>query len=109
MIGRAAIVPLPDPLGTRLKLSLAQVAAAFTDYLRSSGDALLARRAPPSLGAVDSALASYAADIAALRSEGLTRSLSGDEAERLFAIGFAFEQMHRNFGDLQRCVAEWAR
>lgn len=108
MIGRAAIVPLPDPFGTRLKSSLEQVAAAFPGYLRSTGDALLARRAPPTLDAVDSALAAYATDIAALRSEGLTRSLSGDAAERLFAIGFALEQMHRNFGDLQRCVAEWA-
>ena len=46
MIGRAAIVPLPDPFGTRLKSSLEQVAAAFPGYLRSTGDALLARRAP---------------------------------------------------------------
>jgi hypothetical protein len=107
MIGRAAVVPLPDPFGMRLQSPLALIATAFTDYLRSSGAALMARRAPPSLDAVESALAVYAAEIAALRSEGLTRSLSGDAAERLFAIGFALEQMHHNFKDLERCVAEW--
>ena len=107
MIGRAAIVPLPEAFGTRLEPPLAQIAATFTDYLRSSGAALLARRAPPSLDAVESALSAYAADIAALRREGVTRSLPGDAAERLFAIGFALEQMHQNFQDLERCVTEW--
>ena len=109
MIGRAAIVPLPHALGSRLASPLAQVAATFADYLRSSGAALLARRAPPSLDAVKSALAAYETDVAALRREGLTRNLSGDAAERLFAIGFALEQMHMNFKDLGRCVAEWAK
>ena len=108
MIGRAAIVPLPHALGSRLASPLAQVAATFADYLRSSGAALLARRAPPSLDAVELALAAYETDVAALRREGLTRNLSGDAAERLFAIGFALEQMHMNFKDLGRCVAEWA-
>ena len=107
MIGRAAVVPLPDAFGTRLEASLAQIAAAYTDYLRSSDAALRARRAPPSPDAVESALDAYAVDIAALRREGLTLSLPGDAAERLFAIGFALEQMHQNFKDLERCVEEW--
>ncbi len=108
MIGRAAIVPLPDVFRPRLEAPLAQCAAAFTDYLSASGDALRLRRAPPSLDAVEAALDAYEAAIAALRRDGLTRSLSGDAAERLFAIGFALEQMHQNFKDLARCVAEWA-
>jgi uncharacterized membrane protein YccC len=107
MIGRAAIVPLPGAFGTRLESPLAQIAAAYTDYLRASGTALLARRTPPALDAVKSALDDYGAAIAALRREGLTRSLAADTAERLFAIGFALEQMHQNFKDLERCVAEW--
>jgi uncharacterized membrane protein YccC len=107
MIGRAAIVPLPDAFRGRLEPSLTQIAATFTDHLRSSGAALLARRAPPSLDAVKSALHAYAADIAALRREGLTRGLPGDAAERLFALGFALEQMYQNLKDLERCVADW--
>ena len=61
-----------------------------------TGAALLARRGPPSLNAVESALDAYAAEIAALRRDGLTRSLPSDEAERFFALGFALEQMHLN-------------
>jgi uncharacterized membrane protein YgaE (UPF0421/DUF939 family) len=108
MIGRAAVVPLPDTVRTRLEPSLASIASTFTAYLTASAAALSARRAPPSLEAVETALAAYGADIAALRRDGLTRNLPGDVAERLFAIGFALEQMHQNFVDLARCVAEWA-
>jgi hypothetical protein len=57
---------------------------------------------------VESALDAYAAEVAALRRDGLTRSLPGDAAERFFALGFALEQMHDNFKDLKRCVADWA-
>ena len=107
MIGRAAIIPLPDAFGTRLEPPLAQIGVAFANYMRASSAALLARRKPPSLDAVEAALEAYAAQIGALRREGLTRSLPGDAAERFFAIGFALEQMHQNFRDLERCVAEW--
>jgi uncharacterized membrane protein YccC len=108
MIGRAAASPLPEAFRTRLESLLAHTGEAFADYLRASGAALLARRGPPSLNAVKLALDAYAAEIAALRREGLTRSLPGDAAERFFALGFALEQMHHNFKDLERCVAEWA-
>ncbi len=107
MIGRAAISPLPEAFRARLESPLAHAGVAFANYLRASGAALLARRGPPSLNAVELALDAYAAEIAALRREGLTRSLPGDAAERLFALGFALEQMHHNFKDLERCVAEW--
>ena len=56
---------------------------------------------------MDGALAAYAAEIAALRREGVTRTLSGNAMESLFALGFAFDQMRNNFRDLERCVAEW--
>jgi uncharacterized membrane protein YccC len=108
MLGRAAVTPLPEALRARLEAPLAQVGAAFADYLRVSGAALRAHRGPPSLDAVDAALAAYAAEIAALRREGATRSLAVTAMESLFALGFAFDQMHNNFKDLERCVAEWA-
>ncbi len=109
MIGRAADNPLPEALRARLESPLAHVGVAFADYLRASGAALQAGRRSPSPTAVESALDGYASAIAALRREGLTRSLPGDAAERFFALGFALEQMHNNFKDLERCVAEWAR
>jgi hypothetical protein len=38
----------------------------------------------------------YNSEIAALRSEGVTRTLSIAGVEQLFALGFALEQMHHN-------------
>jgi len=108
MIGRAASSPLPERVRTRLESPLQQAGAALADYLRASAFALQAGRPPPSLNAVETALDGYAAGIAALRRDGLTRGLPGDEAERFFAFGFALEQMHNNLKDLERCVAEWA-
>jgi uncharacterized membrane protein YccC len=108
IIGRAAVSPLPEALATRLETPLSQAGVALADYLRASGAALLARQAPPSRNAAESALDAYAAEIAALRRDGLTRSLPGEVAERFFALGFAFDQMRQNFKDLERCVLEWA-
>jgi uncharacterized membrane protein YccC len=107
MIGRAAASPLPDVLQARVKTPLAQVSRTLTDYLRASRVALQAGRAPPRLDAVEAALEAYAAEIAGVRRDGLTRDLSGDDAERFFALGFALEQMRDNCKDLGRCVAEW--
>jgi uncharacterized membrane protein YccC len=108
MIGRAASSPLPDAVKARLEVPLEQAGAALVGFLRASAAALRAGRPPPSLEAVETALGVYAAEIAALRRDGLTVGLPGDEAERFFALGFALEQMRNNFKDLERCVAEWA-
>jgi uncharacterized membrane protein YccC len=107
MIGRAATAPLPEPFRTRLAPALAQAGAATADYLRASAAALQAKRTPPPLEAIDTALRGYAAEIEALRREALTRSLSAEDLERLFALGFALEQIRNNLKDLERCVAEW--
>jgi hypothetical protein len=83
----------PTILQTRLEAPLADVAASACDFLRASAAALRERRAPPPLAAFEAALDRYGTTIAALRREGLTRGLRGDEAERFFALGFALEQM----------------
>jgi uncharacterized membrane protein YccC len=108
MIGRAALSALPEAFAARLETSLALVGGAFVDYLRASATALQKGRGPPPLDAVEAALDAYGAEVAALRREGLTRNLPGDAAECFFALGFALEQMHGNFKDLARCVADWA-
>jgi hypothetical protein len=69
----------------------------------------MARRAPPPLDGFESALDGYTMEVAAIRSAGLTHGWTNDAVERLFALGFALEQMHQNFRDLARCVAEHAR
>jgi hypothetical protein len=108
MIGRAAIVPVPEALQARLKSALTKIAASARDYLEACGVALLARREPPSLAAVAADLNTYAVEIARLHAEDVTRSLPGEVAERFFAMGFALEQLHQHLKDLDRCVAEWA-
>ena len=108
MIGRAAINPLPEAIATRIESPLENVGVALADYLRAIGAALQAGRWPPSLKAVETALDAYVTEIAAVRRDGLTRSLASDAVERFFALGFALEQMHNNLKDLERCVTEWA-
>jgi uncharacterized membrane protein YccC len=108
MIGRAAVVPLPEASQARLGLPLASASETAADYLRGSSAALIAHRNPPPLDAVDAAFDGYDAEIAALRREGVTRDLPGDAVERFFALGFALDQLHRDFRDLERCVTEYA-
>jgi uncharacterized membrane protein YccC len=104
MIGRAIVMPLPEAFQARLGPALGRFRETATDYLRRSSVALIRHRAPPTLDAFEAALDEYNAVMAALRSEGLTRALSGDAAEHFFTLGFGFEQLHRNFRDLARCV-----
>jgi uncharacterized membrane protein YccC len=108
MIGRAAAEPLPEKMRQRLGPPLAGVAETAADYLRQSGEALVARRAPSPLAAAEAALDGCADAFAAIRREGLTVGLPVDTVERIFALGFVLEQLRHNFGDLERCVREAA-
>jgi uncharacterized membrane protein YccC len=108
IVGRAAVVPLPPALQPRLAPPLARLVASAPKYLQDCAAALRARRLPPGLEAADAAFADYAAEIAAIRREGLTRALPGDALEHLFTLGFALEQLHQHFRDLEQWVTEWA-
>jgi len=108
MIGRASVAPLPFNLQARLAAPLANISAAIVTYLRAIAEALRTGVGAPAIWPVQEALRAYATEIAALRSEGLTRGLPGDVAERFFALGFSLEQMRQNLKDLERCVAEWS-
>lgn len=108
MIGRATVVPLPFDLQNRLAAPLAKVSEAIGAYLRAIADALRTGVGAPAIWPVQAALEGYTAEVAALRSEGLTRGVPGDVAERFFALGFSLEQMRQNLKDLERCVAEWS-
>ena len=107
MIGRACSVPLPESLQARLARPLSQVSDAIVTYMRAIAASLRSGSGSADIGAVDVALHAYAAEVAAIRSEGLIRIQSVDAAERFFALGFSLEQMHQNLIDLSRCHAEW--
>jgi uncharacterized membrane protein YccC len=108
MIGRASVTPPPSELQARLAAPLVKVSDAIANYLRSIAAALRSGVGAPAIWPVHEALQGYAAEVASLRSEGLTRGLPGDVAERFFALGFSLEQMRQNLKDLERCVAEWS-
>ena len=108
MIGRASVVALPFDLQARLAAPLADVSEAIVGYLRAAAEALRLAAMPPALAPIDDALQSYAATVAALRGEGLTRGLPADVIERFFALGFVLEQLRQNLKDLERCVTEWS-
>jgi uncharacterized membrane protein YccC len=108
MIGRASVVPLPVDLRTRLAAPLTGVRTAMVEYLRMMAAALRTGRGTPAIRPVQAALEAYAAEVAALRSDGLTRGVPSDVAERFFALGFSLEQMRQNLMDLDRCVAHWS-
>ncbi len=107
MVGRAAGEAMPEDIRQRLQPRLDAIAEAAADYMKACAAALLVHERAPSLQPFEFALHAYAEEIAALRHEGATRELPGEAAERFFATGFALEQVHRNFRDLERVVTEW--
>jgi uncharacterized membrane protein YccC len=108
MIGRASVVPLPSELQSRLAPPMAKVSDTITAYLRGCATALRAGSSPPPIWPIHTAVKAYSDQVALVRSEGLTRGLPGDAAERFFALGFSLEQMRQNLIDLERVVAEWS-
>jgi uncharacterized membrane protein YccC len=108
ILGRACAVPLPEVLQKRLGPALAQTAATAADALRAMAGALAARRPPPPLDTVEASLEVFTATFSAVRQEGLTVGLPVETVERVFALGFAIEQLRQHLRDLDRCVQEAA-
>jgi uncharacterized membrane protein YccC len=108
IVGRAAVTPLPDSFAQRLGPQLVRLGAEGSEFLRKSATALILRRDRPPLDATEAALNSYIAEFISMRNEGLTRALSIDEAEQVFTLAFALEQLFRDFCDLDRCIREHA-
>jgi uncharacterized membrane protein YccC len=105
--GRASGVPLPANVQARLARPLSDVSKAIVDFMRAVAASLRRGSGKVNIQSVDDALHAYAAEVAAVRSEGLIRGLPGDVAERFFALGFSLEQMRQNLNDLDRCHEEW--
>jgi hypothetical protein len=107
MIGRACLVPLPANVQARLARPLSDLSNASVGYMRAAATSLRSGSGAVDIRLVDAALQAYAAEVAALRSEGLIRGVSVDVAERFFALGFSLDQMRQNLNDLDRCRANW--
>jgi len=109
MLGRSVGCELPDEVVRRLSPSMQQIATAAADFLGTAGAALRELTLPPPLDAVDAAFKTYTEAFGAVRREGLTRNMPGETVGRLFALGFALDQLREHLSDLHRVVGEWAR
>ena len=107
IIGRAAAEPLPQDARARLAPVLARVSELGAEFLRACGAALMRRKPPPDFTTVDEALAAYAVEVAAMRAQTGT-PLPPEAAERLSALGFAFDQLRRDCKDLTSRIGEYA-
>ncbi len=108
IIGRAAYCPLPAFLEPVLQPLLASIGKETATHLQACAAALSRKQKAPSREPLDLALSGYTAEIETLRRSGQLRELQVEAVERLFATGFALEQMRRNTQDLDRCIEEWA-
>jgi len=106
MMGRASAETLPVYLSEDLKPSLDRVGEVVSNYLRACAVALTSGYMPPSLEPLQAALDPCASQLNVLRKRELAR-LSATQLEKLFAVGFALDQLQRNITDLGRCVREW--
>lgn len=109
IIGRAASTPLPNIVAERLNLRLAVIGETAGREFRACADAVEARKPPPENTAFNAAIDAFATDFAAIRREGLIRPLSASDAEQLFALSFALEQLRQNFRDLTRAIRDWEK
>ena len=108
LLARAVGCDLPEEVSAQLARPLKQVESEGRNFLRASGAALRDQKPPPPLGAVDAAFRDYIERFGAVRREGLTRDMKSEDAERLFALGFALEQLREHLVEVHRVVGEWA-
>ena len=108
IIGRAAATPLSGTPAQGLQPLLTRLAASAADFMRGCATALVARTQPPAPDDFATTLAAFTSALDTLRRDAVSERLSAAEVERVFALGFAFEQLHRDFADLERCVRERA-
>ncbi|MCB1498464.1 MAG: FUSC family protein [Bauldia sp.] len=109
MVFRATSAPFPEPVEARLSPRITAVAAAASAHLRSLARAFGTRAAPPPPSDVQTAVAAYAAEVDAIRAEGLMRDLPTETVERLFSLGFAVDQLGDNLVTLVDCCGPYAR
>lgn len=108
ILGRAVGCELPEAVQSRLEPPLQQISAPATDFLHAAAAALRDRKPPPPLDAIETAFGAYTNEFGEVRHAGLTRDMTSEAAERLFALGFALEQMREHLGEVHRVVGEWA-
>jgi uncharacterized membrane protein YccC len=109
IVARATAQPLPGPIQTRLAPAIQAVSATGAGVFRGTATAFSTRSPPPSLDEFAAALADFSAAIADIRRKRLTQALPADSVGRLFALGFALEQLREDLGDMVARSAEFSQ
>ncbi len=108
MLGRATTEPLPLSAGAVMVAPTEDLAAAVSRFFHASAEAFARQEPPPPLSRLEDAFAAEAAALTQLRRQGVARGLSDDDLGRVFGLGFALEQLHRDLQDLVDRGAELA-
>lgn len=108
MVGRASANPLPDPVLEPLGTTLAALRDETRNLLFDLSKALRAGKPPPEADAFETALRSFVSETETLRSHALTSDLPYGSFGQVFALGFAFEQLRKDLGDLLSRTQELA-
>jgi hypothetical protein len=109
MISRTAAEPLTDPALVRLRPVLDRITDSAMRFMTETGEAFARRGPPPSMADVEAAFDEFAGALADMRQTRITGGMSGEAVGRIFALGFIFEQLRRNFADLTRRAEDFAR
>ncbi len=100
ILGRAMTEPLPDPAGLAIIAPTLDLTAAIGRFFRAAAEAFAQQASPPALGDLDTAFDAQAEAMARMRRDGATRALPDSDLGRIFGLGFALEQLHRDLQDL---------
>ena len=107
MLGRAAVIPLPDSFKDRLGSLLDKISETTVVHLDECATALTSEKTPFFMGNLDEAFEKFSSEMLLIRKEGILLQCSFDTVEHLFTLGFALEQMHQNLSDLEERVKEY--
>jgi hypothetical protein len=109
MLSRSVGGELPPDVVAQLTPPLKTIESAGCSFLRACGAALRSQKPPPPLATVDATFRDYIERFGAVRRKRLTYDMKSEAAERLFALGFALEQLREHFVEIHRVVGEWAQ
>jgi len=105
IVTRCMSAPLPVAVRASVGEELEGMATILSNGLRELAQAMAERRPPPDIGGVERAIERYTNLMDRERESPAMQRLPSNEAERIYALGFALAQLRRNLGDLHaRCL-----
>ena len=107
-VGRAGMTAMPAQGRQHLAEPVKGLRQAIVEFLTKAAEGFAVGKPPPSLAAVDAALAALGVAVTAMRQSGALREQSGEAVAQIYGLTFALQQLRENLGDLAERVAERA-